>query len=87
MSLPSKDDWILKVFTEPLTSSGAKPRTSCPKIFILRCRFLAMGVGIRRSIAGQTLTRITRACYPLSSSAQALRSVESFCDDLTQGHA
>jgi len=46
MSLPSKDDWILKVFTEPLTSSGAKPRTSCPKIFMLRCRFLAMGVGI-----------------------------------------
>jgi len=62
MSLPSKDGWILKVFTEPLTSSGAKPRTSCPKIFILRCRFLAMIVGIRRlraSSSGAGLIRRT----------------------------
>ncbi|GEM_PF-487113 len=37
MSLPSKDDWILKVFAERVTSSGAKPRTSCPKIFVVFC--------------------------------------------------
>jgi len=37
MSLPSKDDWILKEFTEPHTSSGAKPRTGYPKIFVVRC--------------------------------------------------
>jgi len=50
MSLPSKDDWILKEFTELLTSSGAKPRTSCPKIFVVRCPLLGVIVGIRITV-------------------------------------
>ena len=63
MSLPSKDDWILKVFTEPLTSSGAKPRTSCPKIFILRCRFLAMMVGMTIIAVARSSVRIPWHCW------------------------
>ncbi len=54
MSLPSKDDWILKEFTEPLTSSGAKPRTSCPKIFVVRCPLSEVIVGIGTSF-GSTI--------------------------------
>jgi len=51
MSLPSKDDWILKVFAVPPASSGAKPRTSCPKTFVVRCPLLGVIVGIDGSRA------------------------------------